>query len=435
MKKLTFFSMIIIFCSFSLFSNDELTPIVENNLLGYINYEGNIEITPQYKFHKIYKETKINGKIYRIPQLEEEYFSEDKHCIQKMKLYLWGLIKIPQDYAIINQENSVLIDDLDRGYMSYHEGLAKVEIMESYIYNDSDPEYGFVNERGHPAFPINIQSKDAEETMILNKDVRPNTSPVVTAKMIPTGIQIISKTGRKNKEENTITVLKGLNYYTPFLSIATNFIDGYALVMSKDYKAGEDNYFFINTNGINQFQTRYTWASKFSDGMANVKLNDKKFYIDTNGKKVFEYKYAKAYDFSNGYARFYQDGVFGFINKKGKEISKQRWLESGDFHDSLAFVMIDDYFGYIDKDGNTVIDAKYMYARDFSEGLALVKNQMNKWEYIDKDGKSVISADIIYGQPFRNGLALIINSDGMGQYINHKGEIVYEFPKRFGAKQ
>ena len=63
---------------------------------------------------------------------------------------------------------------------------------------------------------------------------------------------------------------------------------------------------------------KYDKAWSFSEGLANVKLNDKWGFIDKTGKEVIPIKYDDAYSFSRGLALVKLEGKYFYINPKGE---------------------------------------------------------------------------------------------------------------------
>ena len=203
---------------------------------------------------------------------------------------------------------------------------------------------------------------------------------------------------------------------TPKYTDAFYFSEGLANV-KLDNKWG-----YIDSIGNVVIPHIYNFAGKFSEGLALVKLGDYISYIDKAGEIVLSLKYFEGGHFSEGLAWVrLRSGVNGYIDKTGKEVIPPKYGDTGNFSEGLAWVKINGRHGYIDKTGKEVIPPKYPYpVGDFSEGLAMVNDKANKlynnviveskiiYGYIDKTGKEVIpfmKYDNIY--KFSEGLAIV----------------------------
>ena len=66
-----------------------------------------------------------------------------------------------------------------------------------------------------------------------------------------------------------------------------------------------------------ELEKRYDKVWNFSEGLARVKLNDKRGFINTKGKEICELKYDSVSNFNNGFAAVNLNGKQGFINIGG----------------------------------------------------------------------------------------------------------------------
>ena len=130
-----------------------------------------------------------------------------------------------------------------------------------------------------------------------------------------------------------------------------------------------------------------------NDGLLRIVRNGLFGFIDTLGNEIVTCKYSKASNFSEGVANVaIGEGVNieqYLINTKGEVILKHNW-EVSPFHEGLARKKNQNasVYGYIDKTGKTVIKPKYRVAQDFKGGYARVKvYESDSWIYIDKNGE------------------------------------------------
>ena len=156
---------------------------------------------------------------------------------------------------------------------------------------------------------------------------------------------------------------------------------------SKFEKYKSKNRFGFKVDGVVVIPAKYDEVCYFTEGLANVKLNDKNGFVDKTGKEVIPLKYKYALYFSEGLAVVGND-KFGFIDKTGKEVIPLKYDISLMFREGLAAVKLNDKWGFIDKTGKVVIPLKYDVAVYFLGGIAEVKLN-GKWIKIDKQGNVV----------------------------------------------
>ncbi|MCL4479776.1 MAG: WG repeat-containing protein, partial [Deltaproteobacteria bacterium] len=167
---------------------------------------------------------------------------------------------------------------------------------------------------------------------------------------------------------------------------------------------------YINKSGKFVINPQFDEAWVFTDGLAMIKLGNKRGFIDKSGKYVINPQFDTANWFRGGVAAACSSGKCGYIDKSGKYIISPQFDNANDFHDGFAAVESvigthekkwKDWFGhihtkvipvkewgYIDKTGKTKITPLFDGAGEFHDGLALVTIGPH-WAYIDKTGKYV----------------------------------------------
>ena len=254
---------------------------------------------------------------------------------------------------------------------------------------------------------------------------------------------------------------------------------------------------------IKPFQNDYEDIKSFSEGLAAVRRNKKWGYINTNGKEVIECKYTMANDFNEGMAcvkklvdwgaintcgneiisTIHGDckgsfsegicafntfpkkyGIWDYYNKYGEKVDARCMHDAGVFSEGLAVIKeCDGYYvlnkdmkpvfykkmglsvyyrfhdglieyeeclkyGFINNMGHIVIPCIYDRVSYFSESLCFVKRD-DKWGVIDKKGNIVISFifdDFLYYYGFHENLAAVKQNNKWG-FVNRIGEIVIPF--------
>ncbi len=167
----------------------------------------------------------------------------------------------------------------------------------------------------------------------------------------------------------------------------------------------------------------YDYVYCFFEGLAGVKLNDKRGFIDRTGKEVIPLKYEYSLYFSNGIAPVKLNGKWGFINKKGKMVISPKYDDARTLYNGLALVRLNDKYGFINKTGKVVIPLKYDSAYSFEEGLAPVKLN-GKWGFVNTSGKMVIEQKYDNVDPsFNDGLVGVALNRRWG-VIDKTGKVV-----------
>ncbi|MEY4905175.1 MAG: hypothetical protein RLZZ292_2990 [Bacteroidota bacterium] len=111
-------------------------------------------------------------------------------------------------------------------------------------------------------------------------------------------------------------------------------------------------------------------------------------FKDINGNTVITPKYSIAYDFSEGLAQVQLDNKWGFINKKGVIICPIQYDDCNAFSEGLAVVQKNGFYGYINKDGKIRILPQFSIASNFKNGKADVEKDERKFK-INVQGKEV----------------------------------------------
>jgi hypothetical protein len=245
----------------------------------------------------------------------------------------------------------------------------------------------------------------------------------------------------------------------PWRGTASVFSEGLGRISRSSEGQG-----FIDHTGRTVIKPEFAFAESFSDGMAQVILDQcvpkvdcgAIGYIDKSGNVAVRPQFRAANDFHEGRAAVRRGrDEWTFIDKTGEEITKQRFksdlknslVVTTDFSEGLAGVKVEGKWGFIDTNGKMVIPPQFDEALKFSEGLAAVFIEC-RWGYIDKTGAFVIKPQFKYATEFSEGLAAVDpypSNDGpcppgkshakLG-YINRAGEVVInvEFDLAFKFK-
>ncbi|MBC8030286.1 MAG: WG repeat-containing protein [Pyrinomonadaceae bacterium] len=195
--------------------------------------------------------------------------------------------------------------------------------------------------------------------------------------------------------------------------LSYGFHEGFAAV-------GGESAGFIDRSGKFVFKG-YTWAASFSEGLAAVAVGRGKEarygFVNKKGEMVIKPRFEPLFRshkqirslsrFSEGLASVKVGDVYGYIDKKGEFVIPPKFLFANDFSEGLACARLGDKTGYINKSGRWVIApwvAPYMGGQ-FKEGLAPVSfGDAGGSAYIDRTGRVIIRGA---GHEFVGGVAAV----------------------------
>jgi len=203
-----------------------------------------------------------------------------------------------------------------------------------------------------------------------------------------------------------------------------NLSNGCALMKNFNENEGERTSEFINIKNGKIIAFEYWHAEQFSEGLAEVHLNEKWGYINVNGQIVIPYLHDYSRQFSEGLAAVRLDGRWGYIDKDGKQVIPFEFGIADIFLDGLAPVEHHGECIYIDKEGKSIIrwpyddyqfSSYFYHASPFLEGLASVRLESHNESQIDPFEEYFrIENDYYYAQA------------NLG-FINKRGEVVIPF--------
>lgn len=201
----------------------------------------------------------------------------------------------------------------------------------------------------------------------------------------------------------------------------------------------------------------------FSNGLADVTINDSCGYINKKGETVIPLKYETCYPFQSDLAHIETfDGETKLINKKGKTFEYDRekykkkrlwglnrypgsiktktgrgrvnskgdtiippiYSATGNLIDKMYIVELNGKWGAYNNKGELIIEPKFDDISHFNEGLANFKLN-GKWGFVDRKGIIVIEPVFEFADRFTNGLAYV-ELNGKSGFINNKGDFVIE---------
>ncbi|MGB4775629.1 MAG: WG repeat-containing protein [Daejeonella sp.] len=156
----------------------------------------------------------------------------------------------------------------------------------------------------------------------------------------------------------------------------------------------QNDWFYININGEDAFNTSYDFVESFYADRALVKTGEKFSIIDTKGKVIATLPYDQVNTFSPyvwQVTRVRKD-IFksGFVNRDGKEVVPLIYDEVDDCDPEFnrGWVRIKNKIGFLDQYGKVVIPVKYESAEIFDKGKSYVTLD-GRGFYIDVNGNEI----------------------------------------------
>jgi len=195
----------------------------------------------------------------------------------------------------------------------------------------------------------------------------------------------------------TFKLLNNEYYYA-----MSDFYDGICIarIHSTPYK-----YNFIKEDGTLLVNKTYSYARRFVNGFAVVKMNNGYNYIDTNGNLLSNDVFAELGNFSCGRGRVRFKESFNYLRgftyiKSNGDYIDNFFGRGNDFNEDRAIVYRygnNKISGYtpIDLDGNFITDETFTYMTDYNNGFAVGQKGgiFGRKYLIDKNGRIVKELD------------------------------------------
>lgn len=229
---------------------------------------------------------------------------------------------------------------------------------------------------------------------------------------------------------------------------APEFHDGLAAVKV------DQGWGFIDRSGKLVTKESYVRVERFSEGLAAVAVGDARSarygFINKEGRMVIPARFDPGRErhgfvaylsrFSEGLASVKVDDLYGYIDKQGNFVIPPRFPSPADFSEGLACVAAEGGAGYVDKTGRWIITPRFAGCGDFKEGLAPVALKTadgTKWGYVGGRGEMVIKPQFDGAFPFVGGVAEVyteaVATHASGRllktrrgYIDRSGKYIWE---------
>ncbi|NOQ74024.1 MAG: hypothetical protein GQ574_18605 [Crocinitomix sp.] len=181
------------------------------------------------------------------------------------------------------------------------------------------------------------------------------------------------------------------------------------------------------------------FALGFSEGLANIRINNKYGFINKKAEEIIPFKYDSAAEFHDGFALVKNRSKKSFIDKKGNKLKTLKCIIDdstyGGFKEQLAVISVSKKSGIININGDLVIDPIYDMLGGFNEGLCPARKN-NVYGYLNPSGEYAIEPKFANALDFRNGVAPATLDKKQWGLINTKGEFIlppsFDYIQPFG---
>lgn len=175
---------------------------------------------------------------------------------------------------------------------------------------------------------------------------------------------------------------------------------------------------FIDTNGIAVISPSYDLVGTYNEGFAVAKSNGKFGYIDKHGSTVIPFQFDIANDFENGRALVEKNNFIGVIDRTGTYILNCEFNDVGPLSEGMFFAKKDSVYGYYNKFGQLVIDAHFEDAYNFNNGIAKVEIRGYQ-AFIDTLGKYVVEPAFEELEYFNDSIFIYAQNEKYGLTNRH----------------
>lgn len=361
------------------------------DLWGYIDYEGQVVIEPQYT-----------------------------HCGQmRGQGYAWFTVsEMGNQDGIIDKTGKVIVEPaytIDEGYDGFYYGGKDEGTM---VLMSDENTMGFFNvANGYFSGMKYMEvANGAEEGLIQVVEPNPENSGLMGYADVMTGEMVIPF------------------MYSNDTSAASAFSGGYATVQIESENGDLETFLIDKQNNRIPMPQGYEpcYGVSVCEGMVSVM--DLKTglcgYADLQGNLIIDAKYSGTYAFEQGVGLVYQDETPSYIDKQGNPVEKPESAKEEATGTPLELKMNDDgteTAQIVDGQGNVLVaySAGYMFDRSysygyenfFSEGYQVLMLN-GKYGFVNEQGEVALAFEYDDAENFENGLAYVVK-DGVMSYVNH----------------
>lgn len=366
----------------------QLLPFNEGDLYGFMDYDGNIHIKPQYE--------------------QAAFFSEGLALVMK-----------EDKYGFIDKGNKLIVPFMYTSATDFEKGRSVVEL---------DGKYGMIDRSGKRIFPVEFKELGALSDGLAygQKDSLFGYYDADFIQRIPEKYEeafpFSDSVAKVQIGENQAFIdIYGTNVVAPGYSSVEFFSD--TLLIFED----NGKYGLMKRNCEVVINAQYDRIMKPVIDRTMVIQNGKIGYIDLSGNLIIPVQYetfpnspAKG-QFNSNLTVIKFKGKYGVIDKNGRVILAATFNEIGDISSVMAFSKGKGW-GYTDLLGKVTIQPAYSYAESFVAGTAIV--ELNGLQGVI-DSKGTVLLPLQYKSVSRIGkeYLMVYNGTHYG-LLNLKAEMI-----------
>ena len=180
--------------------------------------------------------------------------------------------------------------------------------------------------------------------------------------------------------------------------------------------------FYTKIKTVFKFRLTFDSVGEFTEGFAQVKLNDEWNFINTEGQLLLNQWFDYVGYFKEGFAKIILNGKWNFINTDG-QLPFNQWFDWADvFYEGLASVRLNDKWNFINTEGQLLSNQRFDWVGNFNEGFAIVKLN-GKYNFINTEGQLLSQQWFDEASDFTEGFAPV-ELNGKWNIINTEGQIL-----------
>jgi hypothetical protein len=367
----------------------KLVPFKQNSLYGFIDYDGNPLIKPEYESLGFFQE----GLAYAQKNGKYGYIDKGNNIIIPFNYDSAGdfeegraIIEKDNKVGIIDRSGQVIFDVVFNDIGNFSEGL---------IYAQKDSLYGYYDKIGTQRIEPKYTEAFAFSKGIAKVQIRENQGYIDTYG----------------------------SFIVPPAYTNIHFFNDTLLVFEENEKFG-----LMKRNCQIIDSAKFDKIGKLINDRAIVIKNGKIGYIDGKGQLILDFKfddYPNAIElsqFKGSYAVVKQNGKFGVIEQFGKLIIPSNYNQLGSFSPLMAYTKGKGW-GFIDMSNNILIQPQFESAESFKNGFAIVE-KMTLFGLIDSKGNVTVPLKFTEVKLLDNDRLIVSRGPNYGVYKVTGEEIV-----------
>jgi hypothetical protein len=300
------------------------------------------------------------------------------------------------------------------------------QISELDFYVKNYPKSHFINEAWKLLYALSVKSYNTNELQAFVEKYPAFPFKASINKEIELNNKILIPV---NHEDYTGFIdTSGKFIIPPVYDAATPFQEGLSVVVKNDTA------YFVNKENENVFNTFYSEAFPFINGIAPVNIGGQWFLINRQGQKT-NGPFEELSEQSENIYVVKQNNKYGAIDLYGNYIVQPQLDKIGDFKNGGAYYISDGLYGFLRKNG-TSSHARYQWISDFDENKLAIVKYNNAYGITGFNDSLILSPKYDLIVKARNNIFILVKNNKYG-FFHGSGcflsEIDYDFRKELSA--